>query len=275
MVSRNGVRRGPAPSIIEGRPWSNYAGIDVSLESSSVCVVDGAGQIVREAKVASEPEALIAWFRGLDFETGADRARGRAVVAMALCGHAGGGTCGRAAGDPACARCVQDDAGQDRPQGRPRDRAADAAGLVPAGALQVGAGAGDAGAADRAQAGADRSCIDIEMSLRGILRGFGLKVGADDAADLSRRASASWWMAIRRLRLIAARAAGGADGVSVARADRAREASARSLARDDARARLLMSAPGVGAIVALTYVAAIDDPARFSSSKAGRARISA
>ena len=39
-----------------------YAGIDVSLESASVCVVDASGRIVREAKVASEPEALIAWF---------------------------------------------------------------------------------------------------------------------------------------------------------------------------------------------------------------------
>jgi hypothetical protein len=35
-----------------------YAGIDVLLELSSVCVVDVAGQIVREAKVVSEPEAL-------------------------------------------------------------------------------------------------------------------------------------------------------------------------------------------------------------------------
>jgi transposase len=41
----------------------HYAGIDVSLESSAVCVVDGAGKIVREAKVATEPEALIGWFR--------------------------------------------------------------------------------------------------------------------------------------------------------------------------------------------------------------------
>ena len=42
-----------------------FAGIDVSLEQSSVCVVDGAGNIVREAKVASEPEALVGFFRGL------------------------------------------------------------------------------------------------------------------------------------------------------------------------------------------------------------------
>ena len=39
------------------------------------------------------------------------------------------------------------------------------------------------------------------------------------------------------------------------------------MARCDTRVRLLMSAPGVGAIVALTYVSAIDDPARFKSSK--------
>ena len=40
----------------------HYAGIDVSLESASVCVVEAGGRIVREAKVASEPDALIAWF---------------------------------------------------------------------------------------------------------------------------------------------------------------------------------------------------------------------
>ena len=42
-----------------------YAGIDVSLESASLCVVDATGRIVREAKVASEPEILIGWFRDL------------------------------------------------------------------------------------------------------------------------------------------------------------------------------------------------------------------
>ena len=46
----------------------HYAGIDVSLELSSVCVVDATGRIVREAKVASEPQALVAWFRGLGLE---------------------------------------------------------------------------------------------------------------------------------------------------------------------------------------------------------------
>ena len=40
----------------------HYAGIDVSLELSSVCIVDGQGAIVCEAKVPSDPEALADYF---------------------------------------------------------------------------------------------------------------------------------------------------------------------------------------------------------------------
>jgi len=39
----------------------HYAGLDVSLKQTSVCVVDAQGQVVREAKVASEPGALVGW----------------------------------------------------------------------------------------------------------------------------------------------------------------------------------------------------------------------
>ena len=42
----------------------HYAGIDVSLEQSSVCVVEATGRIVREARVRSEPGALIRVLRG-------------------------------------------------------------------------------------------------------------------------------------------------------------------------------------------------------------------
>jgi transposase len=51
-----------------------YAGLDVSLESTSVCVVDASGRVVREAKVLSESEALIAWFG--EHGTGSTRSGG-------------------------------------------------------------------------------------------------------------------------------------------------------------------------------------------------------
>jgi predicted NBD/HSP70 family sugar kinase len=35
----------------------HFAGLDVSVKETSVCIVDDTGRIVREVKVASEPEA--------------------------------------------------------------------------------------------------------------------------------------------------------------------------------------------------------------------------
>ena len=38
----------------------HFAGLDVSVKETSVCIVDDMGRIIREVKVASEPEALLA-----------------------------------------------------------------------------------------------------------------------------------------------------------------------------------------------------------------------
>jgi len=43
----------------------HHVGIDVSLQLSSLCVLNADGKVVREAKVASEPEALVGFLRGL------------------------------------------------------------------------------------------------------------------------------------------------------------------------------------------------------------------
>ena len=43
----------------------HYAGLDVSLEETAICVVDEAGRIVKEARVPSEPETLVGFFQAL------------------------------------------------------------------------------------------------------------------------------------------------------------------------------------------------------------------
>jgi transposase len=106
---------------------------------------------------------------------------------------------------------------------------------------------------------------DTEMSLRGILRGFGLKVGKTSQRTFASRVhelvAGHPTLLLVAEALLAARAVLGEQLSKL-------EKRVRSLARHDRRVRRLMSAPGVGAVVALTFVAAIDDPARFRSSKA-------
>ena len=42
---------------------SEYVGLDVSLEETSVCVLDASGSIVWEGKVVSEPDAIVSMLR--------------------------------------------------------------------------------------------------------------------------------------------------------------------------------------------------------------------
>jgi hypothetical protein len=44
----------------EKRSMDHFAGLDVSVKETSVCIVDETGKIIREVQVASEPEALLA-----------------------------------------------------------------------------------------------------------------------------------------------------------------------------------------------------------------------
>jgi transposase len=242
----------------------HYAGIDVSLELSSVCVVDATGRILREAKVASEPDALIAWFHGLGLEVArvgleagplsqwlyaAMREAGLAVELLET-------------------RHVRD-AFKAMPVKTDRKDARGIAQLMRLGWFRPvhckSAPAQETRALLTARKLLQAKRLDVEMSLRGVLRGFGLKVGPTTARSFPVR--------VRELveghptltavaeALLAARDALGAQL-------RALEKRLRDQAREDERARLLMTTPGVGAIVALTFVAAVDDPARFRSSKA-------
>src|SRR5579859_7767247 len=241
----------------------HYAGINVSLECSSVCVVDASGKIAREGKVASEPEALIAYFGSLrlcvvriGLEAGplsqwlyaAMREAGLAVELLET-------------------RHVRK-ALETMPVKSDRNDARGIAQLMRLGWFRPvhckSIGAQETRAALTARKLVQSKLQDIENGLRGILRGFGLKVGKTTDRSFAGR--------IRELvaghpsletvvdALLAVRTV-------LLREFKAFEKQVRSMARLDAKTKLLMSTPAVGPIVALTYASAIDDPARFKSSK--------
>jgi transposase len=241
----------------------HYAGIDVSLEQSSVCVVDGEGKIVRESKVASEPEALLAWFGslGLELERIGLEAGPLSQWLYAALKQAG------LAVELLETRHVRT-ALKTMPVKTDRNDARGIGQLMRLGWFRAVHCKTLSAQEVRAQLTARKLVQskrhDVEMSLRGILRGFGLKVGKTTPATFERRIG----------ELVAGQPV--LEGIAgsllavhavLMREFRSFERRVLAMARDDGRVRLLMSAPGVGAIVALSYVAAIDDPARFKSSK--------
>src|SRR3712207_5311284 len=154
----------------------HYAGIDVSLERSSVCVVDAAGKIVREAKVASEPEALVRLFAQL----GLPLARiGLEAGPLSQWLHAGLTEAGfeavlletrhvKAALSAMIVKTDRKDArgiaqllrmGWYRPVHRKSPPAQEVRALLVGRKLLQG------------------KLVDVELGVRGILRGFGLKLG--------------------------------------------------------------------------------------------------
>jgi transposase len=105
---------------------------------------------------------------------------------------------------------------------------------------------------------------DLENSLRGILRGFGLKVGETTGRRFAGRIQE---LVAGHPNLEAIAKAMLAVHAVLLRELNGFEKWVRRMARTNAKARLLMSTPGVGPIIALTYASAVDDPARFKSSK--------
>jgi transposase len=240
-----------------------YAGIDVSLECSSVCVVDADGKIVREAKVASEPEALIAWFGSLGLSLARIGLEAGPLSQWLFAALRDAGL----AVELLETRHVHAALGA-MPVKTDRNDARGIAQLMRLGWFRPvhckSMGAQETRVVLAARKLVQSKLLDVENHLRGILRGFGLKVGKTTDRTFAER--------IRELvrghpvlettaeALLTVRAA-------LLREFKGFEKRARSMARADAKARLLMSTPAVGPIVALVYGSAIDDPARFTSSK--------
>jgi transposase len=106
---------------------------------------------------------------------------------------------------------------------------------------------------------------DVELSIRGILRGFGLKVGLVSKGQFEARVReliAGHAMLEQVIEpMLRAREALRAEHAKLHR-------KMLAIVRGDDVCRRLMTVPGVGALVAITFTSAIDDPARFTSCKA-------
>ncbi|ADU13093.1 IS110 family transposase [Asticcacaulis excentricus] len=240
-----------------------YTGIDVSLEASHLCVVDEAGTVIKEARVASEPEALVAWFSALGF---AVKRIGLEAGPLSQWLYAGL----KAAGLEVSlleTRHVRD-AFRAMPVKTDRKDARGIAQLMRLGWYRQ-VHCKSVNAQDNRTLLAARKVLqckyhDLEMSLRGLLRGYGLKVGETTRKTFEPR--------VRELAADVPGLAEVAEALLKARAvlfEQFRVLDARMIAhaRKDERAGLLMTVPGVGALISLTFVSAIDDPGRFRSSR--------
>src|SRR5436190_1677751 len=166
----------PAPKHQGETTMDYYAGIDVSLESSSVCIVEAGGRIVREGNVASEPTVLIGWFASVDLNL----ARiGLEAGPLSQWLYASLREAGLAV-ELLETRHVRD-AFRAMPVKSDRNDARGIAQLMRLGWFRPvhckSMAAQETRALLTARKLVQSKLHDMEMSLRGILRGFGLKVG--------------------------------------------------------------------------------------------------
>jgi transposase len=240
-----------------------YAGLDVSLEQTSICIVDGEGAIVAERKVGSEPRAIAEALRatGFTFER-------VGLEAGPLSPWLHGGL--RAEGFAAiCIETRQMKAAL-RAMRNKTDRN-DARGIAQV--MRTGwfrfvhvksTESHELRLLLNHRKTLQRKTLDFENEIRGTLKAFGLKVGKvsrgrfaarvrELVADRSRLGAATEPMLKARAALMA----------EFARLHR----MVLEVVRSDPLCRRFMTIPGVGPITALAYKTGVDVPERFAKSK--------
>ena len=242
----------------------HFAGLDVSVKDTSVCIVDDTGKIVREVKVASEPDALLAVltnpayrFKRIGLEAGplsqwlfSLLAEANLPVICVETRHM------RAALKSQINKTDRNDArgiaqmirvGLYRPVHVKTIRSQKLRMLLTHRKLL------------------QSKAIAVENDLRATLRNFGLKVGMVGTVKFEARIRElvenlpDLAMLVEPL-LIVRRVLREQIGILHSRL--------LAIVRDDDVCRRLMSIPGVGPVVALTYRVTVDVPARFRKSKA-------
>jgi len=241
----------------------HFAGLDVSVKETSVCVVDETGKIVREVKVASEPQGLLAvlanpayHFKRIGLEAGPLSQWLYSALAEA--------------GLPVICVETRHMRAVLKAQINKSDRN-DARGMAQM--MRVGLYRPVHVKTLRSQKLRmllthrkllQSKAIAIDNDLRGTLRNFGLKVGIVGAARFEARIKElienipDLAVLVEPL-LVVRRVLREQLGILHRRL--------LAVVRDDDVCRRLMTVPGVGPVVALTYRATVDVPARFRKSK--------
>jgi transposase len=242
----------------------HYAGLDISVKETSICIVDETGQVCREVKVASYPEDLVRVLRDPAWKLERIGLEAGPLSQWLFSGLA-------AAELPAV--CIETRHARAFLQARinknDRNDAQGIAQMMRVNLFRPVHVKTLASQRQRALLTARKllqgKALAIENDIRGILRNFGLKVGPVGAVKFEAR--------IREL------VAGLPDLAEIAEALLAARRQLReqftklhkkllTLVRDDGVCRRLMTVPGVGPVTALAFRATIDVPARFASSKA-------
>ena len=240
-----------------------YAAIDVSLELSSVCIVEATGKVVKEVKVETRPEALVKFFNNF----GLPLTRiGLEAGPLSQWLHAGLTEAGfetvlmetRHVKAALSAMTVKTD----------RRDARGMAQLIRMGWFRPvhvkSPESQEVRALLVARKQLQHKLTDIELSIRGILRGFGLKVGkvTDKGFEARIRKLASGHAMLEQI----------AEAMLAARATLLEQfnklhKAVLDIVRHDEVCRRFMTTPSVGAIVAITYKSALDDPNRIKKSR--------
>ena len=247
----------------EKRSMDYFAGLDVSVKDTSVCIVDGTGKIVREVKVASEPQALLAvlrnatyCFKRIGLEAG--------PLSQWLYGALA------EAGLPVICVETRHMRAVLKAQINKTDRN-DARGIAQM--MRVGLYRPVHVKTLRSQKLrmllthrklVQSKAIALDNDLRGTLRNFGLKVGVVGTVKFEAR--------VRELVENLPDVAELVEPLLVVRQVLREQLGILhrrllAIVRDDDVCRRLMTIPGVGPVVALTYRATVDVPVRFRKSK--------
>ncbi len=233
------------------------------MEESSICVVDASGKIIREVKVASEPEALVEFFRKVGFAVSRIGLEAGPLSQWLYDGLTEAGfevvlLETRHVKAALSAMVVKTD----------RNDARGIAQLLRMGWVQPvhakSVGSRDVRALLTARKLLQSKLIDVELSIRGILRGFGLKMGKISKGRFEARVL-ELIEGHARLEEIMAAMLRARETLRTEYAVLHRQVL--SIVRACPISRRMMTAPGVGPVIAITFKSAVDDPHRFARSK--------